>query len=169
MHSQQPAALATPAPCCGQPTLPSRSAQPPPPGLQDPCTSLHHRLYANDTQPRGPHVEPGLLSQFLKSDPSWILGFSKAMLPASCEPPFFNDIITHLDTQKKIVEVLAPLDSSLSLTPRPRKVKSLSSVLLFATPWTVAYQDPPSMGFSRQEYWSGLPFPSPGNLHDPRD
>ena len=39
------------------------------------------------------------------------------------------------------------------------KVKSLSRVRLFATPWTVAYQAPPSMGFSRQEYWSGLPFP----------
>ena len=42
------------------------------------------------------------------------------------------------------------------------KVKSLSRVQLFATPWTVAYQAPPSMGFSRQECWSGLPFPSPG-------
>ena len=49
----------------------------------------------------------------------------------------------------------------------PRKVKSLSHVRLFATPWTVAYQVPPSMGFSRQEYWSGLPFPSPGDLPDP--
>ena len=36
-----------------------------------------------------------------------------------------------------------------------------------ATPWTVAYQAPPSMGSSRQEYWSGLPFPSPGDLPDP--
>ena len=44
------------------------------------------------------------------------------------------------------------------------KVKSLSRVWLFATPWTVAYQVPPSMGFSRQEWWSGLPFPSPGDL-----
>ena len=35
------------------------------------------------------------------------------------------------------------------------------------TPWTVACQVPPSMGFSRQEYWSGLPFPSPGDLPDP--
>ena len=43
-------------------------------------------------------------------------------------------------------------------------MKSLSRVRLFATPWTVAYQPPPSMGFSRQEYWSGLPFPSPGGL-----
>ena len=42
-----------------------------------------------------------------------------------------------------------------------KKVKSLCYVQLFATPWTVAYQSSSSMGFSRQEYWSGLPFPSP--------
>ena len=46
-------------------------------------------------------------------------------------------------------------------------VKSLSRVRFFATPWTVAPQAPPSMGFSRQEYWSGLPFPSPRDLPDP--
>ena len=50
---------------------------------------------------------------------------------------------------------------------RKVKVKSPSRVLLFATPWTVAHQAPPSMGFSRQEYWSGLPFLSPGDLPDP--
>ena len=38
----------------------------------------------------------------------------------------------------------------------------------FATPWTVVHQDPPSMGFPRQEYWSGFSFPSPGDLPDPR-
>ena len=43
-------------------------------------------------------------------------------------------------------------------------MKLLSRVQLFVTPWTVAYQSPPSKGFSRQEYWSGLPFPSPGDL-----
>ena len=47
------------------------------------------------------------------------------------------------------------------------KVKSLSCVLLFRIPWTVALQAPPSMEFFRQEYWSGLPFPSPGDLPDP--
>ena len=47
------------------------------------------------------------------------------------------------------------------------EVKSLSRVRLFATPWTVARQAPLSMGFSRQEYWSGLPFRSPGDLSDP--
>ena len=41
------------------------------------------------------------------------------------------------------------------------KVKSFSGVHLFTTPWTAAYQAPPSMGFSRQEYWSGVPLPSP--------
>ena len=46
-------------------------------------------------------------------------------------------------------------------------MKSLGHEWLFATPWTVAYQPPLSMGFSRQEYWSGLPFPSPGDLCNP--
>ena len=46
-------------------------------------------------------------------------------------------------------------------------MKLLSRVRLFATPWTVAYQASPSMVFSRQEYWSGLPLPSPGDLPDP--
>ena len=47
------------------------------------------------------------------------------------------------------------------------KLKLLSRIQLFATPWTVACQDPQSVGFPRQEYWSGLPFPSPGDLPDP--
>ena len=46
-------------------------------------------------------------------------------------------------------------------------MKLLSRVQLFATPGTVAYQAPPSTGFSRQEYWSGVPLPSPGELPDP--
>ena len=55
--------------------------------------------------------------------------------------------------------------------PKGRKAVSevnlLRCVRLFVIPWTVAYQAPPSMGFSRQGYWSGLPFPSPGDLPDP--
>ena len=46
-------------------------------------------------------------------------------------------------------------------------MKLLSLVWLFATPWIVACQTPLSMGFSRQEYWNGLPLPSPGDLPDP--
>ena len=62
---------------------------------------------------------------------------------------------------------------SLPLAPpgkpsmRASEVKSLSCVQLFATPWTVAYQVSLSTEFSRQEYWSGLPFPFPGDLPDP--
>ena len=47
------------------------------------------------------------------------------------------------------------------------EVKSLGRVRLFATPWTVAYQAPQSIEFSRQEYWSGLPFPAPVGFPDP--
>ena len=47
------------------------------------------------------------------------------------------------------------------------KVKLLSRVRLFSTPLAVTYQAPPSMGFSRQEYWGGLSFPSPGDLLNP--
>ena len=63
--------------------------------------------------------------------------------------------------------------SDMQMTPPLwQKLSSSSSLLLshvrlFATPWTVAYWAPPSMVFSRQEYWSGLPFPSPGDLPDP--
>ena len=54
----------------------------------------------------------------------------------------------------------------LHLTER-EAVKSLSRVQFSVTPWTIARQAPPSMGVSRQEYWSALPFPSPGDLPDP--
>ena len=57
---------------------------------------------------------------------------------------------------------LIKLKHRLTLT-----LKSFSRVQLLATPWTVAYQAPPSMAFSRQEYWSGLPFPPPGALPNP--
>ena len=57
---------------------------------------------------------------------------------------------------------------ALSYITMKVKVKLLSPVRFFATPWTVAYQALRSMGFSRQEYWSGLPFPSLGDLPNPR-
>ena len=52
-------------------------------------------------------------------------------------------------------------------TGRKVKVKLLGHVRRFATPWTVAYQALPSMGFSTPGYWTGLPFPSPGDLPNP--
>ena len=62
---------------------------------------------------------------------------------------------------------ISELQSILYRKKERKKVESLSRVRLFVTPWSVAYQAPPSMGFSWQEYWSGLPFPSPGDLPDP--
>ena len=62
------------------------------------------------------------------------------------------------------------LNSSLTVLPEAMPVCMLSRfshVQLFATLWTGAHQAPPSVGFSRQEYWSGLPFSSPGDLPDP--
>ena len=59
------------------------------------------------------------------------------------------------------------VDKNGSLLNLFTQVELLSHVRLFATPWTVAHQAPPSMEFTRQEYWSGLPFPSPGDLPDP--
>ena len=62
---------------------------------------------------------------------------------------------THLQWKRRILTTGLPSES---------EVKSLSRVWHFTTPWTVAYQAPLSMGFSGQEYWSGVPFPSPGRL-----
>ena len=89
---------------------------------------------------------------------------------------------TNKKTNKKQVSYRTPSQEMIFLLWHPRKstqrkwqnsylkkvkVKSLSRVLLFATPWTVAYQFPLSVGFCRQEYWSGLPCLSPGDLPNP--
>ena len=70
---------------------------------------------------------------------------------------------------KKVEKTTRPFRCDLNQIPYDYtvKVKSLSHVQLFAIPWTVVYQVSLSMGFSRQEYYSGLPFPSPGDLPDP--
>ena len=77
-------------------------------------------------------------------------------------------------TSKEVMKVRLESSKQRLIKRIPRKggvplleVKLLSRVRLFATAWTVAYQAPPSMGFSRKEYWSGLPFPSPKDLPDP--
>ena len=82
-------------------------------------------------------------------------GHSKHLLPTTQEKTLYMDI-TRWSIPKS--------DWLYSLQPKMKvKVKSLSCVWLFETPWTVAHQAPPSIEFSRQEYWNGLPFPSVGN------
>ena len=70
---------------------------------------------------------------------------------------------------KKVRKTTRPFRYDLNQIPYDYtvKVKSLSHVQLFAIPWTVVYQASLSTGFSRQEYWNGWPFPSPGDLPDP--
>ena len=72
-----------------------------------------------------------------------------------------------LKTTKFLISKSFPEDIIMPDDYLKVKVKSLSHVQLFATPWTVPLQAPPSKGYSRQEYWSGLPFPSPEDLLDP--
>ena len=91
-------------------------------------------------------------------------------LPVHHQLPEFTQ--THVHRVGDAIQPSHPLLSPSPPAPSPSqyqkvKVKSLSHVRLFATLWTVAHQAPPSMGFSRQEYWSGVPFLSPGDLPDP--
>ena len=86
--------------------------------------------------------------------------FSCASLPSACL--LWWSVYSN---QSPILKIKSSIFSFLSynkiLFQIQREGKSLSCVRLFETPWTAAYQAPPSMGFSRQEHWSGLPFPSP--------
>ena len=101
----------------------------------------------------------------------WIWRFAEKismfarMIHPSCCDLFFESVWMSLPCKIKTRKNLFLLDYvSVRVSSVVKlKVKSLSRVRLFATPWTVAHQAPPSMGFSRQECWSGSPFPSPGN------
>ena len=108
--------------------------------------------------------------------------FAENSIPGTMCMPYglysLPDSSVHGILQERILELVAMPSSKGSSQPRDQthicyvscigekkvKVKSLSRVQLFATPWTVTYQAKWSMGFSRQEYWSWLTFPSPGDL-----
>ena len=86
--------------------------------------------------------------------------------PALCDPMDCSQpgSSIHGIFQARVLEWGAIAFSTINnyIVIREGKGKSPSRVRLLATPWTVAYQAPPSIGFSRQNFWSGLPFPSPG-------
>ena len=79
-----------------------------------------------------------------------------------------NTVLQLLDYDYLLERILSGNIFILSLFPYCAVLSCFSRVWLFATPWTVACQAPLSMGFSRQEYWSGVPCPSPGDLPNPR-
>ena len=89
----------------------------------------------------------------------------RQIIPNSVKACSLRSILLKIFSLNSHAHFSAPLHTQPS---RKVKVKLLSCIQLFGTPRTVDYQAPPSMGFSRQEYWSGLPFPSPGDLPDPR-
>ena len=111
----------------------------------------------------------------------WYYPISQGFLKLRKNPPSFNDTTTK--SLQSCPTLCDPIDGSPSGSPVPGiiqartlewvaisfsnawkwkvKAKSLSRIWLLATPWTAAHQAPPSMGFSRQEYWSGVPLPSP--------
>ena len=100
---------------------------------------------------------------FWKNISNWKLLFLVSTIPDSLY--FYLLILRGLDFVPNIS--WHSKKSQMIVSPKKKvKVKSLSCVQLFVIPWAVAPQAPPSMGFSRQEYWSGLPFPSPGDLPD---
>ena len=109
-----------------------------------------------------------LLELTPKKDVTFIIGAAKSLqsCPTLCDPidgsPPSSAVPGIL--QARTLEWVA---ISFSIAWKWKvKVKSLSRVQLVATPWTAAYQAPPSMGFSRQEYWNGLPLPSPFIIGD---
>ena len=149
-------------------------------GLSSSCGSgaLEHSLNSCGTQasllqgmwglPRWglKSVSPALAGGFFTTEPP-----GKPLQVLSCLI-FKTRTLNNLPKNYQLVCRQAQIQTQINLILKPYKVKvkvkSLSRVQLFATPWTVAHQAPPSMGFSRQEYWSGLPFPSPGDLLEPR-
>ena len=129
--------------------------------------------YSTLSQPRCWHQHSQDAEQFFLEDPSFMLPF----YPLGCSP--ISSLLLLLQSCPTLCD---PIDGSPPGFPIPGilqartpewvaisfsnawkwkvKGKSLSRVWLLATPWTAAYQAPPCMGFSRQEYWSGLPLPS---------
>ena len=120
---------------------------------------------------RGSCASPALAGRFFTTIATWevqkcIVAAAKSLqsCPTLCDPidssPPGSPVPGIL--QARTLEWVAIFFSSAQKWKV--KVKSLSRVRLLATPWTAAYQAPPSMGFSRQEYWSGVPLPSPPKM-----
>ena len=135
----------------------------PPPGDQlDPGIKPNSTALQADSLPTEPSGKPPWC-------PSAAAAKSLQLCPTLCDPidglPPGSPVPGIL--QARTLEWVAI--SSSNASKWKVKVKSLSHARLLATPWTAAYQAPPSMGFSRQEYWSGVPLPFPSDMCSLRD
>ena len=91
-----------------------------------------------------------------------------SQLPASSHRPWIScGAVPSLDATSCPNTAHLPFNHLVGILFDHRKKKGRSGMSHSSTPWTVAHQTPPSVGFSRQEYWSGVPLPSPGDLPDP--
>ena len=106
---------------------------------------------------------PCLYQPLVPAGSPWCSLTCSCFIPRFC---LYLHMVIFLCVSPLLVSRLPSLETHWILE-KIEKVKSLSCVQLFVTPWTIAYKGPPSMEFSRQEYWSGLPFPSPGDLPNP--
>ena len=99
----------------------------------------------------------GFNENWMGQDSSQTISFGRSVSLEALESPHFSGLCNQ--TQPKVIMSICGSNSGDSEQDK--------CVRLFATPWTVTHQAPLSMGFPRQDYWSGLPFPSPGDLPDP--
>ena len=170
------------------PSVPSKSLLAQERSRQDLCLSQQENMTYEQLSALGwslwilSNMVPKLCSLWF-SLPYWEFFLLFGILGIHSSSPFFLGLAAVAKSLQSCPTLCDPRDGSPSGSPVPGilqarilewvgicfsnawkwkvKVKSLSRVQLLATPWTAAYQAPPSMGFSRQEYWSGVPLPSP--------
>ena len=120
----------------------------------------YYNLFANSYNPTWCGC-PSAVGWIWKLETQWTEGKGNIYKDQSLSKWFLNVLKNHDNFRNIFIFPVLQCGFSFCLSLHLEvKVKSLSHVRLFEIPWTVAYQASPSMGFSRQEYWSGLPFPS---------
>ena len=130
------------------------------------CYEKEHQDFPGNAEGENPPASAGDMGSIPVLGTFYMLQSNQAHVPQLLSP-------CSRGRELQLLSPCATTTEAVNLKPvlcnkRKVKAKLLSRVRLFATPWTVAYQASLSMGFSRQEYWSRLPFPSPGDLPGPR-
>ena len=116
----------------------------------------------------GPITSGQMDGETMETVRDFILGSSNITADGDCSHEIKQCLLLGRKAMTNLDSILNSRDTTLpTKVLLVKKEKSLSRVQLFVIPWTIDYQDPQSMEFSRPEYWSGLPFPSPVDLPNP--